>query len=226
MLALAPAAVDGAAVVVSVTELAGIKGVSKQAVSKRIARFEAQGLIRTGSRRGKGNVVEKTVVLAEFDHAAGETSDPSKVQGHATRAAIAGESPAPTLDDAVAANVGGAAKAEADPSYTKELTRKAGYDADLKKMQLQQQRGELLEIADVQSAMERCAEAVVRDIDQLPAFADDLAAAVASGGVPALRELLKVKARELRERLRRSMTTLAIGQDDHEADDDALEDAA
>lgn len=214
----AAAPIDGSAVVVSVTELALVKGVSKQAISARLQRWEAQGLIRTGTRRGKRNTVEKTVSLAEYDTVAGETSDPSKIQGHATRAAIAGESTAPTLDDAVAANVGGAAKAEADPTYTRELTRKAGYDADLREMQLRKQRGELLEIEDVRSSMERCAEAIVRDVDQLPAFADDLAAAVASGGVPALRELLKVKARELRERLARSMT-LAMTDDEDDLEE-------
>ena len=218
MLMPAAAPIDGSAVVVSVTELALVKGVSKQAISARLQRWEAQGLIRTGTRRGKRNTVEKTVSLAEYDTVAGETSDPSKIQGHATRAAIAGESTAPTLDDAVAANVGGAAKAEADPTYTRELTRKAGYDADLREMQLRKQRGELLEIEDVRSSMERCAEAIVRDVDQLPAFADDLAAAVASGGVPALRELLKVKARELRERLARSMT-LAMTDDEDDLEE-------
>lgn len=213
MLTAATASVDGA-VVVSVTELAGLKKVSKQAISRRLGRLENEGLIKTG-RRG----VEKVVSLAAWDMATGEATDPSKLQGAATRAAIAGV--APSLDDAVAANIGGPGKAEADPTYTKELTRKAGYDADLKEMQLRQQRGELVEIADVRIAMERCAEAINREIDQLPAFADDLAAAVASGGVPALRELLKVKARDLRERLQRSMTTLAIG-----VEDDEIEDAA
>lgn len=218
MLMPAPAAIDGSAVVVSVTELALVKGVSKQAISARLQRWEAQGLIRTGTRRGKRNTVEKTVSLAEYDTVAGEVSDPSKVQGHATRAAIVADA-AGALDDEVARNLDGqGAGAAADPTLNRELTRKAGYDADLKEMQLRKQRGELLEIEGVRSSMERCAEAIVRDVDQLPAFADDLAAAVASGGVPALRELLKVKARELRERLARSMT-LAMSDDEDDLEE-------
>jgi len=218
MLMPAAAPIDGSAVVVSVTELALVKGVSKQAISARLQRWEAQGLIRTGTRRGKRNTVEKTVSLAEYDTVAGEVSDPSKVQGHATRAAIAADA-AGALDDEVARNLDGhGAGAAADPTLNRELTRKAGYDADLKEMQLRKQRGELLEIEGVRTSMERCAEAIVRDVDQLPAFADDLAAAVASGGVPALRELLKVKARELRERLARSMT-LAMSDDENDLEE-------
>lgn len=222
MLMPAPAAIDGSAVVVSVTELALVKGISKQAVSQRIGRWEAQGLIRTGTRRGKRGAVEKTVSLAEYDTIAGEVSDPSKVQGHATRAAIAGEQPAPSLDDEVARNIGGQAGANADPTLTRELTRKAGYDADLKEMSLRKQRGELVEVEDVRAAMDLCAQAIVRDVDQLVSFADDMAAAVASGGVTALRAMLKAKTVELRERMKRTMATLAIGEDA----EDEIEEAA
>jgi hypothetical protein len=56
----------------------------------------------------------------------------------------------------------------------------------------------------------------VRDIDQLPTFADDLAAAVSRGGVAALRDELKKRARQLRETLKRSMTLIA-GTDEDEA---------
>lgn len=212
MLMPAPAAIDGSAVVVSVTELALVKGVSKQAISARLQRWEAQGLIRTGTRRGKRNTVEKTVSLAEYDTVAGEVSDPSKIQGHATRAVMAAQ--AAGIDPPVPEITAPPAEDPASKTLYREQARRAGYDADLREMQLRKQRGELLEIEDVRSSMERCAEAIVRDVDQLPAFADDLAAAVASGGVPALREALKVKARELRERLARSMTLAMSGDED------------
>src|SRR4051812_32355444 len=108
-----------AGVRVSVSELAGIKGVSPQAISKRLARLQDQQLIAVG-RRGR----EKTVNLAEWDTVTGEVTDPSRLQAQQTTKVVRG------LDDHVAGNVAGT-KEPTDPTYTQELTRKAGYDADM-----------------------------------------------------------------------------------------------
>ena len=192
---------------VSVSELAGIKGVSPQAVSKRLKRLQSEGLIGVG-QRGR----EKTVNLAEWDTVTGETTDPARLVAQDTVREMRGLD---RLDDDVARNISGG-KAPADPTYTKELTRKAGYDADLRKIEIDKQRGLLLPIEDVRNAMERCAEAIVRDIDQLPAFADDLAAAVARSGVSGLRDALKAKARELRQTLAQRMSLIGAPDDEEE----------
>lgn len=186
---------------VSVTELAEIKGVSKQAISKRLDRLIGDGLIEV-KKRGR----EKTVSLAEWDTVTNEVTDPAKLAGRDTTRAIE--------DEATGGN--GAAAPEKDPTYTQAITRKARLDADLKEIEVEKQKGTLLAIDDVRASMERCAELIVRDIDQLPSFADDLAAAVAKGGVGGLREALKVKARQLRETLARSMSLAATTDEEPE----------
>ncbi|MEK9751734.1 MAG: hypothetical protein VW338_00785 [Rhodospirillaceae bacterium] len=209
MLTAAPA-VDGVGLRVSLTRLAALKGVSKQAISKRAGRLADEGLIEL-TRKGR----ELTVSLAEWDTVTEETTDPAKLVGRDTAAAARGEA----LDEEIGKALGGAANPKGDPTYTQELTRKAGYEADLKEIEIRRRRGELMETAQVQVAMERCAEAIVRDIDQIPTFAEDLVAAVGAGGVAAVRDVLKGKARELRDRLARSMNLLA-GADDLEEGED------
>jgi phage terminase Nu1 subunit (DNA packaging protein) len=180
---------------VSVSEAARIKGVTKQTISEKLQRLG----IAT-AKRGR----EKVFRLAEYDAAANETTDPARLIAQQTTKTIRGDEPT---------GAGG----EKDPGYTQQLTRKAGFEADLKEIEIQKQRGELLPIAEVSEAMARCAEAIVRDVDQLPTFAEDLAGALARGGVDALRVELKKRARQIRETLARSMTLLAT-PDDEEAE--------
>lgn len=183
-----------AAAAVSVSELARVKGVTKQSIAKRLARLEVQGLIRTW-RSGKAKMVN----LAEWDAVTREQSDLSRLMGAATAKATAGGNDGHTLDQPTSR----------DPSYTRELTRKAGYDADLKRLELDRLRSELLPIGDVTRAMERCAAAMVRDLDLLSACADDIAAAMTKSGVAGVRDVLKRVSRQLRTTLATSMTALA-----------------
>jgi len=197
MLTEAASTVD-AAVRVSVTELARIKGVSKQAISKRLKRYEEEG--RIASQRHGGEV---TISLAEWDTVAGEVTDPAKLAGADSTKILRGE--------------GDEARQTRDPTYTKEVARRAGYEADLKEIELRKKKGELVEVAAVVEAMTRCAEAIVRDLDRLPAHAEDLADVVARGGAPGLREQLKKIVRELRETLARSMSVLGEAEQQEEA---------
>ena len=190
---------------VSVSELAQIKGVSKQAISKRLARLTGEGLLAT-RQRGR----ELTVLLAEWDQVTAEVSDPAKLAGRNTAREMRGEA---RLEDDVARNLGDG-NAKADPTYTEELTRKARYDADYRKLQVDKEMGKLLPVDDVRRAMERCAEAIVREIDQLANAAEDVAGAVSKSGVAGAREVLKARSRALRETLMRSMTLAAT--DDEE----------
>jgi len=194
---------------VGVTALAGIKGVRKQTISERLARLQREGLIEV-RKRGK----EKTVNLAEWDTVTGETTDPARLIAQQTSKAARG------FDDNLANNVGGT-KEPTDPTYTQELTRKAGYDADLKAIELRRLRGELREVTEVLRSSETAAAALVRGIDQLPTFADDLAAAVAKSGVSGLRDALKQRAREMRKSLAATMATIAAGvaSDDGDLDE-------
>lgn len=178
---------------VSVSEAARLKGVTKQTISEKLARLG----IAT-AKRGR----EKVFSLAEYDAAANETTDPARIVAQETTKAARGDEAPP----------GGSA--ERDPGYTAQLARKAGFEADLKEMELQKLRGELRPIEEVTEVMTRCAEAIVRDIDQLPSFAEDLAGAIARGGVDALRGELKKRARQIRDTLARTMTLLAAEVDE------------
>jgi DNA-binding transcriptional ArsR family regulator len=193
---------DDGLLMVSVTEAARIKGVAKQTISRKLARLEREGLVKT-AQRGR----EKIFSLAQYDLAANEITEPARLVARATSTAIHGE---PGAD---------AAAAERDPTYTEELRRKAGFEADLKQLQLERERGRLLDVEDATNAMARCAEVIVRDIDQLPTFADDLMAAFNRGGVSALRDELKKRVRQLRETLHRSLTLLASAEEEDEAEE-------
>jgi hypothetical protein len=195
---------------VSVSELAGIKGVSPQAISKRLARLQAERLIAV-TARGR----EKTVNLAEWDSVTGEVTDPARLQAQQTTKAVRG------LDDHVTGNAAGT-KEPTDPTYTQELTRKAGYDADMQAIKVRKLRGELREVSEILRSAELAAEALVRAIDQLPTFADDLAAAVTKAGVPGLREALKLRAREMRKELAVTMAAIATGAATDEEEEDSI----
>ena len=103
----------------------------------------------------------------------------------------------PLPGDEAETNSGRLTKARADD---------AEYSAKMRRLEYERQIGEVLPIAEVERAMQVCAEALVRDIDQLPAHADDLAAALARDGVNGLRRELKGLARRMRDTLARSMT--------------------
>jgi hypothetical protein len=55
-----------------------------------------------------------------------------------------------------------------------------------------------MRVSKVEDALAIAGEKIVRTIDQLPMDADDLATAVARGGVPALRLAMKEIARRMR----------------------------
>jgi hypothetical protein len=88
------------------------------------------------------------------------------------------------------------------------------YRGRLVKLEYEERVGRLLKREDVARSMERCAEAIVRDIDRLPTRAEDLAAAFTQGQLPGLRSALKAVARHIRSTLAFNMQLL--GSDDVE----------
>jgi DNA-binding MarR family transcriptional regulator len=169
----------------SVSELARLRGVDKAAISRRAKRYEEQGLLKP--KAGRGGV--KLICVAEFDRAAGMATDAVRE----LNGAGGGAAPAP-----VAATAG-------DPVLPREQARRAAYDADLKKLDLDERLGKLLPVEDVEHAMVECAEAMVRIIDQVPGRAEEVAAAVASDGTAGARTFLRDFARDLRTRLAQEM---------------------
>ena len=176
-----------AALLLTITELAKRKGVSKQAVSKRVARLQTEGklTIHAGERGSR------LVSLAEFDKAIGETTD----LGRETAAATVRGSRAV---DPVAGHV-----------YTDEQARHMAYKADLARLDLDERLGKLVAVDKFADAGARIAEALVRVLDGLASRADDVASAVAKDGVTGARAVLKGMGRDLREALNRELVTLA-----------------
>ena len=112
---------------VTISELARMRGVDKAAISRRVARFESLGLVHP--RAGVGRT--KLVNIAEFDRAAGETTDAVRE-----------------------ANGRGAARAPdatgGDPILAREQARRAAVDADLKELDLAERVGELVAVEPYQ----------------------------------------------------------------------------
>jgi hypothetical protein len=174
----------------SVSEVAAVKGVSKQAVSKRL-----QGLAGKVTTRRNGRELQMN--LAEYDRAVGSETDPSQALRNAFQTVkTTAENPATS---------------DTQNIYSDERARREGYAAELARLDLEERIGKLLKVADVEQAMVRCAEILVRSIDQLPARTDN----------PDLRPILKDFARDLRDTVARELKLAAAGPpatDDSETD--------
>jgi hypothetical protein len=154
----------------SISELAIEKGLGKAAVSERVSRLEAQGLLRT--RRGKGRV--KLVNVAEYDEAVGQTTDLARDLGHATR-----------RDTLVPSSSLG------DPVYTVEQARRMAYQADREKIALGRDLELLVPVDEFAADAVRIFSVMIRPLDRLEARADALSLAVRQGGTAGARVFLK-----------------------------------
>jgi len=181
---------------VTISELARLRGVDKSAISRRVVRLEAQGLIET--RRGNGST--KLVNVAAFDRAAGQTVDAIREQNGRGASLAAIGAPDAALPG--------------DPILAREQARRASYDADLKKLDLDQRLGLLIPIDQVRDAMAACGQAMGRLVDQMPTKAEEIAAAVARDGAPGARAILKTLSRELRAELARALARLGEVEDE------------
>lgn len=179
---------------VSVSELARLKGVRKSAISQRLKRLEAEGLISSAVDGQR-----KVVSLAAWDRVTEETSDTRRGRG-----------PTPAGRDAPAAPSAGAVLTQAR-TETEQLR------AQMARLEYQRRTGQLLPREEVTAAMAACAAAIVREIDQMAGRADDVAAAVQRGGVVGAREFLKSHARMMRDALTRRMVLLSGDNDGAES---------
>jgi DNA-binding MarR family transcriptional regulator len=181
---------------IAISDLARERQVDKSAISRRVARLEQLGLIST-KRMGK----TKLVNLAEFNHAIAATVD--AVRESNGRGGVAPEA---------------GTAAPADPVLAQQQARRAGYDAELKRLDLEERLGRIVERADVEAAVEGCVVEFVRMVDALHTRADVLAAAVTKEGVSGLRIVLRGVSRELREALARAAERFGDGDAFGEAD--------
>ncbi len=179
-------------------------------MSRRVARFEAQGLLKT--RVGK-SWRQKLVNRAEFDRVAIETVD--AIQEANGRAAspinrMAAETNGRRRAAASPVAEADMGDASVGPRLATEQARKTMLAADIAQLQLDELRGLLVRVADISAGAAMQGETLARRIDQmLPEWADELAAVVAKDGTAGLRAALKGKARELRGALAEAFAALA-----------------
>ena len=170
----------------TISDLARRKGVSKQTISERVAKLEADKRLTT--RTGEGR--SKLVNLAEYDRAVGETTDLAREQGARTKR-------------------GEVDTAAGDPVYAREQARAKAYEADLKFIELQAALGKYVETDHVARASATCAAELIRGLDEIAHSGEALATAVAKAGLIGLRVALKKLKHDLRESVSAAFAQLA-----------------
>ncbi|PPQ17953.1 hypothetical protein CV770_18475 [Bradyrhizobium sp. AC87j1] len=185
----------------SQTEYAAHRGVSRQAISK---------LVKAG-KIPESAIVDGKIDPAAADFALGETrerilvadaeegddfggADPTFGSAAGTRAAASGDS-----------NVARLTRAKTATEIYRARTAELEYD---------QRVGKLLSTEDVTRSMEKCAAVIVRELEGLPNFADEIAAAIAKDGLPGARQALKNIARNVRLALEQNMRVVAAEDDE------------
>jgi len=193
-------------IVMSQAEYARHRGVSRQAIGK----FVASGKIPPNAIKVDGD--QKKILVAAADLALGETIE----------RVIARESAEPDSGDASpeAAALGNDTGAGAQ--LTKARTAVAFYQANLARVQYEEKIGKLVSRADVEISMQRAAEMLARDVDQIAARADDLATAFTRDGVDGVRKFLKELAREIRGNLSKNMRLLQESEIENGANEDEV----
>jgi hypothetical protein len=184
----------------SISELARLKGLDKAAISRRVTRLEAQGLLRP-QRGARGT---KLINVAEFDRVAAETTDGVReLNGR-------GATPARAAQPGLAG----------EPTLSREQTRRAGFDAELKRLVLEERLGRIAPLDRVRRATAEFAGTLARVIDQRPSRVEEIIAANAKGGLQAARAIEKAERRELREEMARAMDSIADAAEGGSALDD------
>jgi hypothetical protein len=175
-------------------EYARHRGVSRQAINK---------LINSGKIPQSAFVDGGRIDPAAADFALGEVRE----RILSSDAADGGLGAAGT-DATFGSNAGAIRRSqggEGVAALTRVRTGIGVYQLRVAELDYAQRVGQLLKIEDVTRAMETCAAVIVREIDQLPTFADDLAAAMSRDGVQGMRAVLKNVARGIREALEKNM---------------------
>lgn len=125
----------------SISYLARERGVSKQAVSKRLKGFGASVPTR---REGQGVLVD----VAAYDKACGQNTDPAQALRNLSQTQRAAET-----EDAPRATLGTpGSDATALKVYSVQRARQASFDADLTKLKLEKETGRWIEASKAQSA--------------------------------------------------------------------------
>ncbi|MBB6308921.1 DUF1441 family protein [Xanthobacter tagetidis] len=179
------AAADG--LWVAVSELARQKSIDKAAMSRRIARFEAEGLLST--RPGPRGA--KLINVAAYERVAGEHLDATKELAAHTAAANRGEA------------------ASSDPVLSREQARRVAYQADIARLDLGERTRRLVPVDRVEEEAARLVEPIVKALDRLPSHAEAIVSAHNESGQQGVRTYLKGLVATLRNDAARALAELA-----------------
>jgi hypothetical protein len=181
----------------SVSDIAEARRVSKQAISKQVARLGNRVPTRKEGTR-------LLVDVEAFDRVTGSETDPAQALRNRDVNPNAASAQPTFLPPE------GAAKQIRDTSaghdFSINRAKREGYDAELSRIALEREMGKLVPVAAVEDAMVHCAQNLVRIIDTLPSASDD----------PQTRMLLKKISGDLRAALYENMKLTAELADDHE----------
>jgi hypothetical protein len=178
----------------SVTELAARKGVRKSTISEKVARLVEAGRLATKPGKGKAKLVN----VAQYDLAVGEVGDVARETGAITKAEMAATAGASNRDD------GGTSK------YRDEAAREKAYNADLKLIELEKARGNLLVVAEFDAAAEDAASRIADVLDGLLAQDSELTAIAIKEGENGMRAALRRIVRTQRQQIVEAMKEMAI----------------
>ncbi|WP_312946340.1 MarR family transcriptional regulator [Agrobacterium sp.] len=176
---------------ISIKDLAERKGVSKQAISQRVQKLEAAGLIVV-RQNGKFREVD----LVSYDRAVGETGNVFREQTAETKADLASGVGSKKLRDA-----------QAD---------RAGYEARLKELDLAERLGNLVPIRGehgLEAALLKISGELIRELGSQMNWMPDIMEASGKGEA-ALRRVLREKITELRTRVATRLNDLAASVGD------------
>ena len=153
----------------TIDEIAAATGLNRSSVSRRVVKFEADGLVSTRVVGGR-----KLVDRTSYDRAC-----------------------ALSIDATQATNASGRKRRD-DPAEPREphalasaQARRVQLQADLLDMRLKELKASLIPADEVGDAMATAAGAMARVLETIPAHSDELAAAIVKDGVAGARAFLK-----------------------------------
>jgi DNA-binding MarR family transcriptional regulator len=174
---------DSAGIWLPITDLAKLKGVTKQAMAKRVSRFERDGLLVTQS----GPRGAKLVNVSDFDRAAEEFVD--GIKALAARTVHCGQ--------------------PSDGSLAAAQRDKIIYETELKKLELLERQGRLLLKDHVLEAARRCSDTAVTMLVRLELRSEEMNDACQKDGIRGARSLFKRIIFDLRREMAAAFRALA-----------------
>ena len=162
-----------ASVYMTAAQIADRDGISRQAVSKQVARLVMRHQLEV-KRDGSGRIV--AINSAHFDRLLNRFGDTAQMRRKPQAQPVA---------DIESAAGGAPREAKAD-TLDQARIRKLAYDTELQRLALDEMRGRLVRRDLLDVALQRLSDELARAVD-FTQHADPLAAALARGGMHALR---------------------------------------